>query len=428
DGDGARPAAGRAAGVLLHPTSLPGGRLGEEAFRFVDRLAEAGQTVWQILPLTPPDENMSPYRSASAFAGWPGLLAEPDAPVSADEADACRRAQAYWIGDWEAHAGPGAVEDQVRFAREWGALRAHARARGVRIMGDIPIFVAAGSADHRAHPGLFREGLVTGVPPDMFSETGQLWGNPVYDWPAMRRDGYRWWVERFRRALELHDMVRIDHFRGFVAGWEVPSTEDTAVNGRWRRGPGMALFRAVEQELGRLPLIAEDLGVITPPVSRLRETLGIPGMTVLHFAFDGGADNPYHPDRHRTDTVVYTGTHDNATTAGWWQDASPDARAAVDAAAAARGIDEPDPVWRMIRLAHASPGRLAVVPMQDLLGLDDRARMNTPGTAEGNWTWRMDAGAFDDALVARLRALTEAAGRAPAGDGDARAPGGRRAA
>jgi len=403
--------------VLLHPTSLPGGRLGPEAFRFVDWLAEAGQTIWQILPLTPPDESGSPYRSASAFAGWPGLLQEPDAPVTADKADEFRRTHAYWIEDWERHAGEGAVEDQVRFAREWGALRAHAGARGVRIMGDIPIFVADGSADHRAHPGLFREGLVTGVPPDMFSETGQLWGNPVYDWPAMHRDGYRWWIERFRRALELHDLVRIDHFRGFVAAWEVDASEDTAVNGRWRQGPGMRLFLAVERELGRLPLVAEDLGVITPPVTRLRETLGIPGMTVLHFGFDGGRGNPYHPDRHRADTVVYTGTHDNATTTGWWRDASDEERAAVDAAAAARGIEEPDPAWRMIRLAHRSPGRLAVVPVQDLLGLDDAARMNTPGTTEGNWSWRMEDGALDGDLAARLRAVTEAEGRAPAQDG-----------
>lgn len=401
----------RASGVLMHPTSLPGGRLGPEARRFVDWLVAAGQSWWQILPLTPPDEHGSPYASTSAFAGWPGLLEDPDAPVSPGEERAFRERHAYWIGGWERFAGPGAVADQVRFDREWGALRRYAAARGVRIMGDIPIFVSATGADHAAHPEFFRPDVVTGVPPDAFSATGQLWRNPVYDWPAIRRDGYRWWIERFRRALELHDMVRVDHFRGFVAGWEVPRDAPTAAHGRWRRGPGMALFRAVTAQLGPLPLVAEDLGVITRPVTALRTALGLPGMAVLHFGFEGGAGNPHHPDNHGSDTVVYTGTHDNQTTRGWWADQPDAVHAAVDAAAHRRGIDDPDPVWRVVRLALASRARLAVIPAQDLLGLGDEARMNTPATPDGNWAWRMAAGALTPALARRLRAATAHGGR-----------------
>lgn len=401
----------RASGVLLHPTSLPGGRLGPEARRFVDWLVSAGQTWWQVLPLTPPDDHGSPYASTSAFAGWPGLLEEPDAPVSAVAERAYRERHAYWIDDWERFAGPGAVADQVRFDREWAALREYAAARGVRIMGDIPIFVSAAGADHAAHPGFFRTDVVTGVPPDAFSDTGQLWRNPVYDWPALRRDGYRWWVERFRRSLQLHDMVRVDHFRGFVAGWEVPRDAPTAASGRWRRGPGMGLFRAVTAELGPLPLVAEDLGVITPPVTALRTGLGLPGMAVLHFGFDGGRGNPHHPDHHGSDTVVYTGTHDNQTSRGWWQDTDAAVHAAVDTAAARRGIDDPDPVWRIVRLALASRARLAIIPAQDVLGLGDEARMNTPATQDGNWSWRMGAGALTPALARRLRAATAHGGR-----------------
>src|SRR5919109_4790174 len=209
----------RSSGVLLHPTSLPGGRLGEEAYRFVDWLAAAGQSWWQVLPLGPPDEHGSPYKARSAFAGSEELLAEPNARVGEEEAAAFRRREAFWIEEWIAQAGAGGLEGQVRFEREWQALRAYARARGVRVFGDLPIYVAEGSVDHLAHPELFQRGVVAGVPPDDFSATGQLWGNPLYDWPALRRRGYRWWSERFRRTLGLFDLARIDHFRGFVAYW-----------------------------------------------------------------------------------------------------------------------------------------------------------------------------------------------------------------
>src|SRR5919198_1829396 len=256
--------ASRSSGVILHPTSLPRGRLGPEAHAFVDWLAEAGQTWWQMLPLGPPDEHGSPYKSASAFAAWRGLLAEPDAPVSASEGAEFRRRHAAWIGDWEAFAGDGAVDDQVRFEREWAALRSHAAARGVRLLGDVPIYVAPGSADHLAHPELFLHGLVAGAPPDAFTDLGQHWGNPLYDWPALRRRRYRWWVERLRRNLELYDATRVDHFRGFVAAWAIPDEAPTAAHGHWRRGPGRAVFDAIHRALGTLPLVAENLGVITP--------------------------------------------------------------------------------------------------------------------------------------------------------------------
>src|SRR5262245_49137117 len=261
----------RSSGVLLHPTSLPGGRLGEDAFRFVDWLHDAGQSWWQILPLGPPDDVGSPYRSASAFAAWPGILADPDAEVTEEEVESFVGRHPYWAGNWAAFAGDHALADQVRFAREWSALRGYARKKRVKLIGDLPIYVAPASADHVADPELFLEDAVAGVPPDDWSDVGQLWGNPLYNWHALRATGYRWWIERFRRTFELVDAARIDHFRGFVAYWAVPAGAKTALEGGWRRGPGHDLFDAVRAELGELPLIAEDLGVITPAVDRLRE-------------------------------------------------------------------------------------------------------------------------------------------------------------
>src|SRR5919106_6518369 len=212
----------RSSGVQLHLTSLPGGRLGPQARRFVDWLEAAGQAWWQVLPLGPPDRARSPYKARSAFASWPGLLAEPAAPVSKAEELDFRAREASWIEDWARFAGRGAVADQVRFEREWQALRGYANERGVRLIGDVPIYVAPGSADHRAHPELFRDDAVAGTPPDAYTDKGQLWGNPLYDWAELRRQGYRWWIERLRRTFELYDAVRIDHFRGFVAYWAVP--------------------------------------------------------------------------------------------------------------------------------------------------------------------------------------------------------------
>ena len=375
----------RSAGILLHPTSLPSGKLDEAAYRFVDWLAAAGQSWWQMLPLGPPDEHRSPYRAASAFAAWSGLLAEPEAPVSAGEIDAFVARHGYWIGHWASFAAAGAVADQVRFEREWTALRAYARDRGVGIIGDVPIYVADNGADRLAWPELFAEGEVAGAPPDALSATGQHWGNPLYEWGELRRTGYRWWIERFRRTLELVDLTRIDHFRGFVSYWAIPEHHKTARRGRWRRGPDAELFRAVEAELGDLPVIAEDLGRITPAVYRLRDELGFPGMVVLLWAFDGPRSNPHRVENHLPNQVVYTSTHDTETVAGW-------------------GRKKP---WEMIELAMGSRANLAIVPAQDVLGLGNEARMNRPGESEGNWSWRLEPGQLTDAHAARLRDLAQ---------------------
>ena len=395
----------RSSGILLHPTSLPDGRLGEHAYAFVDWLAAAGQSWWQVLPLGPPDEVGSPYKSASAFAGWSGLLADPTAEVEPEELESFLEREAYWIADWAAFAGGEAVADQVRFAREWSALRAYAADRGVRLIGDLPIYVAPGSADHVSHPQLFLDDVVAGVPPDAFTRDGQLWGNPLFDWPALRAEGFRWWIERFRRTFDLVDLTRADHFRGFVAYWAVPAAAATASSGRWRPAQGRKLFDAVRAELGDLPLIAEDLGVITPAVERLRDDLGLPGMHVLQWAFSDDASSPHRLENHRANGVVYTGTHDNDTAAGWWSSLSAPERAAT-------GLDSADPAWSLIELAYSSVAALAIVPIQDVLGLGSEARMNTPGVETGNWTWRLEHGAIDDELAARLRAAAEAAGRA----------------
>ena len=398
----------RSAGVQLHPTSLPGGRLGAAAYAWVDWLAEAGQSWWQMLPLGPPDKWGSPYKARSAFAASPALLADPAAPVSKAEELDFREREAAWIEDWRRAGGRDAVADQVRFAREWGALRRHAAERGVGLIGDVPIYVAAGSADHRAHPQFFRDDAVAGTPPDAFTDKGQLWGNPLYDWPALRRRRYAWWVARFERVFTLFDRARIDHFRGFVSYWAVPKGARHALSGRWQRGPGRAVFDAARGELGELPLIAEDLGVITPAVNRLRDALGLPGIVVLQFGFNpGDARNTHDVANHRAHAVVYTGTHDNDTVRGWYESLPPDRRALVDAVRPGRHAEV---WWDLIALAFSSPAQTAMVQAQDVLGLGSDARMNTPGTAKGAWQWGLDELPSAD-VAARLRAVTEEAGR-----------------
>jgi 4-alpha-glucanotransferase len=400
--------------MQLHITSLPGGKLGREAYRLIDWLAAAGQSWWQVLPLGPPDRYRSPYKSSSAFAAWPGLLADPRAPVSAAEIADFRARARFWIGDWERFSARGAVADQVRFQREWAALRAYGAERGVRIMGDVAIYVSPGSADHRAHPELFQEGLVAGAPPDAYTTEGQLWGNPLYDWPALRRRRYRWWVERVRRTLELFDLARIDHFRGLVAYWAVPEGARNAIGGTWRRGPGRALFSALERALGPdLPLVAEDLGVITPAVERLREAVGLPGMLVLQFGLD--PDQPSSPHRlenHVANRVAYTGTHDQDTARGWLESLPAARRAFVISELARHGLAEPRrPWWGLIRLTFSSPARVAMVQAQDVLGLGSEARMNDPATAGGSWRWQMRRGALTRPLAQRLYEATEEARR-----------------
>jgi 4-alpha-glucanotransferase len=398
----------RSSGAHLHVSSLPGGKLGREAYRFVDWLVEAGQSWWALLPLGPPDWAGSPYASASAFAAHPGYLEQPRAPVSADELEAFVVREHYWIADWAAYAGQQAIAGQVRFDREWSALRRYAADRGVQLLGDIPIYVAQASADVAAHPDLFQTGDVAGAPPDALSPVGQLWGNPLYDWQALRAQGYRWWIERLRRTLDLYDLSRLDHFRGFVSYWSVPEGHRTAKRGRWRRGPGAELFRAAARELGALPLVAEDLGVITPRVHELRDELGLPGMVVLQFGFGGPPSNVHRLENHPRRSVVYVGTHDCDTAVGWWRGLSARERRAT-------GLPGVEPHWELTEAALSSRAELAIVQAQDVLGLGSEARMNMPGTSKGNWRWRLRPGQLTGQHAARLRALTEEHGRLPLG-------------
>ncbi len=378
----------RSAGVLLPLSALPGphrrGSLGAPARRFVDWLAAAGVRWWQMLPVCPPGPDGSPYSSPAALEGDLALL-----PRSAEQT-------------------------QAAFRAAWAELRAYARARGIGLIGDLPLYVMAGSKDVRNHPELFRldrsgrPRVLTGVPPDSFSADGQLWGHPHYAWAAHRSSGYSWWLRRFAIELERFDLVRVDHFIGLVRAWEVPADARTARRGRWRRVPGRELLSALHRKLrGPLPLIAEDLGALTPAVIRLRQDYGLLGMRLLQNAFAPGAEGML-PHALPADCVVYPGTHDNDTVRGWFRRLSASERKRVLAYGGGRGAEIP---WTLVRLAMTSPARLAMVPAQDLLGLGSRARLNRPGTRRGNWQWRAPAGAFTPALARRLRELLEAADR-----------------
>jgi 4-alpha-glucanotransferase len=306
---------------------------------------------------------------------------------------------------------------QWAFFRQWLALKAYANEQGVQIVGDAPIFIAHQSAEVWAHQALFELGpdgrptVVAGVPPDFFSETGQRWGNPLYRWGEHARDGYAWWVERVRRIFELVDYVRIDHFRGFAGYWEIPADEPTAVKGRWVPGPGESLFKAIARALGPLPIIAEDLGVITPDVDALRKKFGFPGMRILQFAFAGDASDRFLPHNHEPDTVVYPGTHDNDTVAGWWATATDHERHFARGYLATDGHDMP---WTMIRAAMASVADTAVHPMQDVLALPSECRMNHPGQGSGWWVWRFQWSQVHPWHAGRLAELVRLYGRAPA--------------
>jgi 4-alpha-glucanotransferase len=306
-----------------------------------------------------------------------------------------------------------AVFAQWAFFHGWGTVRQRAHAEGIELMGDMPIFPDHNSSDVWANQGLFKldaEGqplVVAGVPPDYFSATGQLWGNPLYNWEAMRTDGYRWWVERIRTGLRLFDSIRIDHFRGFAAAWEVPAGAATAVEGEWAPGPGLSFFQALRAALGRIPFVAEDLGLITADVRQLRRDAGVPGMAVLQFAFGGDATNPYLPHNLEVDCVLYTGTHDNDTTAGWLATASEGER---DYLRRYLGRDRVS-VEDVVHLACSTVAATVILPMQDVLGLGSEARMNVPGTASGNWRWQMEGDALDRGRAAWLRSLAETFGR-----------------
>ncbi len=480
----------RRAGLLLHPTSLPGGfdngDLGPEAYRFVDFMAACGFTVWQTLPLGPPHDDLSPYSAQSAHAGNPRLIAleplieagwlKPDGGPRTDEdgwtyrqrrlvearqgfekagqergehaafldrhriwlddfalyqAIRAGRERSAWF-DWPRELRdrhPETLADirrqygeniaqcrfeQFLFYRQWAALKQYANERGILVFGDIPLFVGYDSADVWARRDCFllddegRPEVVAGVPPDYFSATGQLWGNPHYAWEKMRADGFQWWKERIRTQLTQFDLLRIDHFRGLEAYWEIPASAETAVAGRWRLAPGDELFQALRAEFGRLPLVAEDLGIITPEVEALRDTHGLPGMKVLHFAFGGGADNPYLPHNHVLNSVVYTGTHDNNTTLGWFEELDEQTRAHLFDYL---GGDPKLMPALLARCAFASVARLAVVPMQDVLALGGEHRMNRPGVADGCWRWRFRWDQVGSGVAAHYRHLLELYGR-----------------
>jgi 4-alpha-glucanotransferase len=488
----------RTAGVLLHPTSLPGphgsGDFGPNAYYFVDWMHTAGQSLWQTLPLGPIGPGDSPYMGSSAFAGNPLLVAfEPmieegwisrDAlsctfneervhfgetvpwrmqklreafdgfKKMADDADqlalrAWLDGECSWIGDYtlfmaldQAHAPalwpdwPAALAQrelaalnearelhaqavafwgfvQWQFDVQWKRLKAYANQKNVHMVGDLPIFIAHHSADCWARPDLYElddEGhprVIAGVPPDFFSETGQRWGNPLYNWQAMKADGYQWWIERVKRQLALADVVRVDHFRGFVGYWEIPASEPTAVNGRWMPGPDHDLFAAIEGALGKLPIIAEDLGVITPEVVALRQRAGFPGMRILQFAFADEADNNFLPHVYERDTVAYSGTHDNDTARGWWAGCTDRERAY---AGEYLDTDGHDIHWAMVRACSQSVANHAICQFQDVLGLDGQHRMNTPSML-GCWTWRFKWEWVSGEDTERLARITAASGR-----------------
>jgi 4-alpha-glucanotransferase len=334
------------------------------------------------------------------------------------------------LREWNARLAPDiqAIKYwQFEFFQQWHELREYCHQRGIRIIGDIPIYVAHDSADVWANRELFclddrgNPLKVAGVPPDYFSATGQLWGNPIYNWPAIKKDGYRWWIERFRAGLRLYDIMRIDHFRGFEAHWEVPGSDTTAINGQWVKGPGAELFAAVQAELGDLPVIAENLGVITPEVEAIRHQFGYPGMAILQFAFGNDPQGPsFRPHNYVHELVAYTGTHDNDTVIGWWMSRGAgdsvrtpeDIKKEHEFARAYLGFESEPINWVLIRALLRSVADTAVIPLQDLLGLGSEARMNLPGTGSGNWRWRMASQATTKPLAARLRELNEMYDRA----------------
>lgn len=468
---GELPCVRRRAGVLLPVFSLPSGRFGAEAVQFIEYIAAAGLTVWQVLPLGPTLSDGSPYQCSSSFALNPafldeaGLLADSafasgtslaerrrglgasavlrqefaefqaDSPWLAGYAEFIvlkqQHAQAAWW-QWPAvwrDRDPEALrtlaslhaEDLLAVAfeqfildRQWRDLVSTAHTHGVLIYGDLPIFVAGDSADvwlNRAEFQLNSDGLptvVAGVPPDYFSATGQRWGNPLFDWSVMAANDFAWWRARMARHRALFDWVRIDHFRGLAAYWSIPASSETAIDGEWIEAPGAALLAVLREDAGgALPVIAEDLGVITEDVVALREDYALPGMRILQFAFDSDELNPYLPENHTVDSVVYTGTHDNDTTLGWWLGLTDEQQARVRAVLQTEA-PMPD---ALIDAALASVAGLAVIPLADFLGLDGAGRINTPGTTQGNWRWRYEAASLTPALQADIAARVTASGR-----------------
>lgn len=422
----------RAAGVLLPISSLPShsgkGTLGQEAYAFVDFLADAGMRYWQVLPIGPTDETGSPYRSPSAFAGNPDLISPDYKPKAQRSFARFCAGEAHWLDDYArfmAAREPGAPEtmwkrQQHRFFSQWDCLKQYANKKGVKLIGDLPFYVSEESVDYLTNPALFqsvrrgaRKGLpaaVAGVPPDGFSRKGQIWNDPVYDWKAHAADGYAWWLARLTQASRLYDACRVDHFRGFCAYYAIPFGK-AAADGRWRKGPGMDFIGAVRGKLPAFQIIAEDLGMITSDVRALVRESGYPGMAVLQFAFSPKEESTYLPHNHGTHLVVYTGTHDNNTLRGWVAEAP---RGEIRKACAYLGCGPEELPAAMMRAALASVANLAILPMQDILGLGAEARLNKPATiSDNNWGWQMqpaDTRKYKK-LAKELRRLNELYGR-----------------
>ena len=476
----------RQAGILLHPTSLPGafgnGDFGHDAWRFIEFLSAARMSVWQCLPLGPTHNDLSPYQCLSVHAGNPALISidwlidrgwlthdkNPDRisllhnaydgfrasrndPLHA-EFEAFKTEEKDWLDDYALYSTirkaqrnkpwmqwPTPLRDRDRsaldefsnthldeleqqkfiqfvFFKQWLELKAYAKKHGVQLFGDMPIFVAHDSADvwtHRHYFTVDATGMaqfVAGVPPDYFSDTGQRWGNPLYNWERMQADNFKWWIQRIRTHLKLFDFVRIDHFRGFEACWQIAATEETAINGEWVKSPGKELLTELYKTFGSLPLVAEDLGIITEEVDALREEFGLPGMKILQFAFNGSHDNPYLPHNHEPNSVVYTGTHDNDTTLGWYQNLPEGNKTMINNYL---GYDAGTSMpWSLIRTALSSVARLSIIPMQDILALGSDSRMNIPGTTVNNWQWRFNWDQLAPETAARLKTMLELYDRA----------------
>lgn len=491
----------RRAGIILHPTSLPGpdgiGDLGPDAYHWVDFLEGSGCSLWQVLPLGPTGYGDSPYQCFSAFAGNPNLISltmlldvgllklddlssRPGFSRDAVDSQAVmvwkqnvlqiafknfrktrRRAlleeyeqfcedHAIWLKDFgmfmaikgsfggiswqdwpqELRLRETSVLDaferehpesisyqyflQFIFNRQWSSLKKYANSKGIQIIGDIPIFVSLDSADAWSDPGLFyfntdrRPAAVAGVPPDYFSPTGQLWGNPLYRWNAQNKDGYQWWIRRIKSNLAQFDLLRLDHFRGFAGYWKIPAGMPTAEIGKWVKGPGNSFLKAIQAALGDLPIIAEDLGEITPDVIALRDKFNLPGMKILQFAFATDSDDPFLPHNYPVNCVAYTGTHDNDTVRGWYDSAPETERDFCRRYLSRSGLDIS---WDMIRSVWASVAMMSLAPMQDFLSLGSDARMNFPGKLGGNWTWRMTANAMEQSLQLRILELNQLYGR-----------------
>jgi 4-alpha-glucanotransferase len=494
----------RCSGILLHPTSLPGpfgiGEINEAAYRWIDFLVEAKQTVWQILPLGPTGYGNSPYSTSSVFAGNPLLIDiarlafegcldvkvlqnaprfpddhvdfnkvinwklqllrecysnfKTNATTTAHDAfeQFCRKYDEMWLDEFATYMAiknhfseeawynwpiplrtrqrdalrqiKTELQEQInaekfiqfQFFKQWYGLKNYANQKGIQIIGDIPIYVNYDSAEVWAAQEMFlldKKGNpkeVAGVPPDYFSPTGQLWGNPLYDWTRMKKNGYQWWISRIKMMLNTVDIIRIDHFRGFESFWAVPFGAKTAENGKWRKGPGKDFFKTLLKKLGDIPIIVEDLGFITPEVKALRDAFDFPGMKILQFAFGSGPDEDFLPHNYDKHCIVYTGSHDNDTTIGWFQKAAPHEK---EYCLAYLGGIHKNIAWDLIRLGSSSTALMSIFPLQDILSLGSEARMNTPGKAEGNWSWRLTGEQLKPAHAQKLAEITHIYGRIP---------------